>query len=147
MIDWNNSTDEAIYIDDFEDSRKAMKSESDQLIEIYRIIASKKIDIYERKYITLKEFLPNVGGYISILMTSFKFVTLFFVNPNDNYRIIDYLKKKGSIHLDTDLKAIYIGSSIKHKIEEKDFNNEITDNRFCGKFYYKLCLPLFWVLL
>ena len=41
MIDWNNSTDEEIYIDDFEDSRKAMKSESDQLIGIYRIIASK----------------------------------------------------------------------------------------------------------
>ena len=80
-----------------------------------------KIDIYERKYITLKEFLSNVGGYISILMTSFKFVTLFFVNPNDNYRIIDYLKKKGSIHLDTDLNAIYIGSSIKQKIEEKRF--------------------------
>ena len=94
MINWNNSTDEAIYIDDFEDSRKAMKSESDQLIGIYRIIASKKIDIYERKYIYLKEFLSNVGGYISLLMTTFKFVTLFFVNPNDNYRIFDYLNKK-----------------------------------------------------
>ena len=115
MIDWNNSTDEAIYIDDFEDSRKAMKSESDQLIGIYRIIASKKIDIYERKYIYLKEFLSNVGGYISILMTAFKFVTLFFVNPNDNYRIFDYLKKKKSIHLDTDSKSIYDDSSIKKK--------------------------------
>lgn len=139
MIDWNNSTDEAIYIDDFEDSRKAMKNESDQLIGIYRIIASKKIDIYERKYIYLKEFLSNVGGYISLLMTTFKFVTLFFVNPNDNYRIFDYLKKKRSIHLDTDSKSIYDDSSIKKKIEDKDFNNIIMDNRFRTKFYYKLC--------
>ena len=139
MIDWSNSTDDAIYIDDFEDSRKAMKNESDQLIGIYRIIASKKIDIYERKYITLKEFLSNVGGYISFLMSTFKFVTLFFVNPNDNYRIFDYLKKKKSIHLDTDSKSIYDDSSIKKKIEDKDFNNIIMDNRFCTKFYYKLC--------
>ena len=139
MIDWSNSTDDAIYIDDFEDSRKAMKNESDQLIGIYRIIASKKIDIYERKYITLKEFLSKIGGYISFLMSAFKFVTLFFVNPNDNYRIFDYLKKKKSIHLDTDSKSIYDDSSIKKKIENKDFNEVIMDNRFCGKFYYKLC--------
>jgi hypothetical protein len=139
MIYWNNSTDEAIYIDDFEDSRKAMRNESDKLIGTYRIIASKKIDIYERKYIYLKEFLSNVGGYISLLMTTFKFVTLFFVNPNDNYRIFDYLKKKRSIHLDTDSKSIYDDSSIKKKIEDKDFNNIIMDNRFRTKFYYKLC--------
>ena len=50
-----------------------MKSESDQLIGTYRIIASKKIDIYERKYIYLTEFLSNIGGYISILISIFKF--------------------------------------------------------------------------
>ena len=146
LIDWDNSidnVDNAIYIDDFEDSRKLVKSEPVQINRIYRIIASKKIDIYERKYINVREFLSNIGGYISFLMTIFKILTLFLVNPNDNYRIFDYLKKKKSIHLDIDSKSIYDDSPIKKNIEEKDFNKVIMDNRFCGKFCYKLSYLLY----
>ena len=138
IIDWRNSTNESIYLDDFEDSRKSIKV--DRLIGIYRILASKKFDIYERKYIYLTEFFSQMGGYIGSLMTIFKILTLFFVNPNDNYRIINYLKKKKQPnHFDTDLKNIYEDAPMKKDIESNDFNKVLEEKRFCPKFYTKLC--------
>ena len=131
--------DDGIYIDDYEDSRKLKATnETGKLLGAYRIIVSKKIDIYERKYPDLKTFLSKCGGYISFLKPIFAILCLLFVNPNDNYRIFDYLKKKGSIYLDVDSKSIFDNSSIKKKIEHQDFSRAIMDNRFWGKFYYKL---------
>ena len=134
----DNSTN-ATYIDDYEDSRKLKASnETGNLLGTYRIVVSKKIDIYERKYSDFFTFLSKCGGDISLLRTIFAFLCLFLVNPNDNYRIFDYLKKKRSIYLDVDSKSIFDNSSIKKKIEQQDFNRVIMDNRFCGKFWYKL---------
>ena len=74
-------------------------------------------------------------------MTIFKILTLFFVNPNDNYRIINFLKKKKeSTNFDTELKNIYDDAPTNPKeIESKDFNKVMNDKKFCGKFYTKLC--------
>ena len=74
-------------------------------------------------------------------MTIFKILTLFFVNPNDNYRIINFLKKKKeSSNFDTELKNIYDDAPTNPKeIESKDFNKVMNDKKFCGKFYTKLC--------
>lgn len=130
----------SIYLDDYEDSRKTNISEkSGNLLGTYRIMVSKKVDIYSRKYIKLKEFLSKIGGYLSLLMTFFSTLCTIFVNPNDNYRIFDYLKKKRSKNLDVDLKSIYEDTKIKKKLEQNDFNLILTDNRWFVKSWYKFC--------
>lgn len=139
-----NKTTEGIYLDDFEDSRKKIHSEEDgDLIGTYRILVSKKIEVYSRKYIELKKFFSNIGGYISVLMSSFSLACKILVNPNDNYRIFDYLKKKKSIHLDVDTQAIYDDLNIENKPNFNDFNKTLMDNRWFSKsrykFYYFFC--------
>ena len=57
-------------------------------------MVSKKIDIYERQYKTLLDLLSNIGGYFGPLYAFFGILWLILVNPNDNYRILDYLYNK-----------------------------------------------------
>ena len=135
---------EGIYLDDHEDSRKKVRTEDDgKLIGTYRIMVSKKIDVYSREYIDIKDFLSKIGGYIGFLMTSFSILCKILVNPNDDYRIFDYLKKKKSIHLDVDSKSIYDDLKIENKLNFNDFNMTLMDNRWfsktCYKFSYFFC--------
>ena len=137
-------TTEGIYLDDFEDSRKKAYTDEDKLlIGTYRILVSKKIEVYSRKYIELKKFFSNIGGYISVLMSCFSIACKILVNPNDNYRIFDYLKKKKSIHLDVDTKSIYDDLNIENKPNFNEFNKTLMDNRWFSKcrykFYYFFC--------
>lgn len=126
------------YLDDFEDSRKKSHTEEDGLlIGTYRIIVSKKAEIYTRKYIGIKDFFSKIGGYISLLMSIFSILCKILVNPNDNYRIFDYLKKKKSIHLDIDAKSIYDDLKINNKSSFNDFNKTIMDNRWFSKTRHK----------
>ena len=97
-----------VYLDDSEDSRKRQPRGSENLIGSYRIMTSKKMNVYRREYVSKTEFLSNLGGFISIIKTSFVFLTLLLVNPNNNYRIFNYLKKKKSINLDKDSETIFL---------------------------------------
>ena len=127
-----------IYLDDYEDSRKKERKEEDRnLIGTYRIMVSKKLDVYHREFINLRDFFSNIGGFISFLMTSFSIACKILVNPNDNYRIFDYLKKKKSIHLDVDTKSIYEDIKMNNKPNFNDFNKTLMDNRWFSKSWYK----------
>ena len=131
-----------IYLDDFEDSRKRQPKGSENLIGSFRLMTSKKMDVYRREYVSKTQFLSNLGGFISIINTSFIFLTLFLVNPNDNYRIFNYLKKKKSINLDKDSETIfYYGMKKNNKtvsdLNYNDFNRTVMDNRCFSKFWNK----------
>ena len=71
-------------------------------------MTSKKMNVYRREFVSKTEFLSNLGGFISIIKTSFVFLTLLLVNPNNNYIIFNYLKKKKSINLDKDSETIFL---------------------------------------
>lgn len=132
----------AIYLDDFQDSKELPISDAFEgdgnLLGTYRLMVSKKIDIYERKYDYLL-LVSKIGGYIGTLNSIFSILCLIMVNPNDDYRIVDYLKKNYSIHFDTDLKSIYDDSKNIKKLNTSDFNDIIMDNRSRKKFCYKFC--------
>ena len=134
---------DTIYLEDFEDSRKfrpidALEEEGN-FLGSYRIMVSKKMDIYKREYKTLLNILSTIGGYYGTFSSIFSILCLLLVNPNDNYRIFDYLKKKNSIYLDKDLKSIYDDSKIKGEIEKIEFNEKILNNRWIEKFWNKFC--------
>lgn len=136
-----DKTFNGIYLDEFEDSRKTPSSPKDSnLLGTYRIMVSKKKDIYSReyKYVDILSLLSKLGGYIGSLKTVFTILCKIFVNPNDNYRIFDYLKKKRSIHLDIDSKSIYDDSSVSKNVQLQDFNRIVMDNRWFAKVWYKL---------
>lgn len=130
---------DAIYIDDFEDSIELPVSQiieqDSSIFGTYRIMVSKKIDIYERDYDYL-QLLSKIGGYIGTLKSIFKLLCIIFVNPNDYFRIVDYLRKKESINFDTDLKIIYDESNNKNKVDSSEFNDIIMSDKSWKKFCY-----------
>ena len=85
------------------------------------------------------DLLRSIGGYFGPLNSAFSILCLLLVNPNDNYRIFDYLKKKKSIYLDKDLKSVYDESNNKGKIGDVEFNEKILDNKVVDKFSFKFC--------
>lgn len=140
---YHNNTYNEVYLDDFEDSTKMQPEESETLIGTYKIMISKKMDVYKREYISIIKFVSNFGGFINFVKTSFIFVTLFLVNPNDNYRIFDYLKNKRSINLDKDSKTIFDYAMKKNQktrfeLNYDDFNRTVMDNRCFSKMWNKI---------
>ena len=137
LIFKEDKIDEGIYLDDYEDSRKLKANEeTGNLVGTYRILISKKIDVYERKYIDINELFGHMGGYISALMTIFKILTLIFVNPNDNYRIFDYIPHTEYNDFDLDLKNVYDFTK-KKTIKFQDFVKLTKDKSCCKKFWNK----------
>ena len=145
---------EGIYLDDFEDSRSSKSSKDvGKSLGSYRILVSKKKDVYIRKHIDILGFISKIGGYISSLMTTFGIISLILVNKNDNYRIFDYLIKKNSensenlekIEKEKDLiYDYYLGKTDKNEIpiDLQNFKNKIDENNKCQKFKNK-CFFLF----
>lgn len=120
---------EGIYLDDFEDTKGTrLSDEIGKLLGTYRILVSKKKDIYIRKHKDIFEFLSMIGGYISTLMTVFGILSLIFVNTNDNYRIFNYLTKKKYKNSDFDSKVIY-----DYYFDKKDKNEKAIDFEYFNK--------------
>ena len=140
---------EGIYLDDFEDSRSSKSSKDvGKSLGSYRILVSKKKDVYIRKHIDILGFISKIGGYISSLMTTFGIISLILVNKNDNYRIFDYLIKKNSENsenlekIEKEKELIYdyyIGKTDKNEfIDLQNFKNKIDENNNkCQKFKNK----------
>ena len=98
---------------------------------------SKKVDIYERKYKTVLDLLSNIGGYFGPLNSIFSILWLILFNPNDNYRILDYLLNKNSTNAATVLKEIFDDSKEEIILENDKFKDKIRDNRYFIKLGYK----------
>ena len=111
-----------IYLDDFEDSRKTMRTNQPNeknFIGSYRILLSKKIDVYERKYDSFWNIISRVGGYSTPVFLIFGILIFIFVKPYDNIRIYKALKKEGN-----DLTETIYNDYIKDNNEyNEDFNN------------------------
>lgn len=139
----DNRYDEKIYLDDFEDSRKldlrGAYVDEGNFLGTFRIMVSKKVDIYERKYLSLPNLFSKIGGFLSSLRLTFSIICLIIVNPNDNYRIFNYLKKKGTIRLNNDLKSIYDDSKIEKKLDKTEFNERIMNNKLSKILWNKFC--------
>ena len=95
------------------------------------------MDIYERKYKTVLDLLSNIGGYFGPLNSIFSILCLILVNPNDNYRILDYLLNKNSTNAATVLKEIFDDSKEEIILENDKFKDKIRDNRYFIKLGYK----------
>ena len=86
-----------LYLDDFEDSRKMKKNENstdENFLGSYRILLSKKIDIYERKYDDFFTLVSKVFSYYGLIMLVFTILIKIFVYPNDSLRIYEALEKE-----------------------------------------------------
>ena len=90
----DDKKDEAIYLDDYEDSRKTKTKEEKNFLGSYRILLSKKIEIYEKKFNGKMNIISRVGGYYSFVFFCYSILIFIFVAPNDNIRIYESLKEK-----------------------------------------------------
>ena len=140
---------EGIYLDEFEDTKGTLTSnEIGKFLGSYRILVSKKKEIFIRKHKDKYEFSSIIGGYISIIWPTFVFLSRIFVNKNDNYRIFNSLTKKEYKNSDFDSRVIYNYYLVK-KSKEEDlidfsyFNNTIKEDSFKKKFWNKVCYFFF----
>ena len=110
-----------LYLDDFEDSRKINRNENgtdDNFLGSYRILLSKKMDIYERKYDSLLTLVSRLFSFYSPIMLVFTILINIFVYPNDSIRIYEALGKEKTAF--TEPKNIF--DSFKEKKSIKDLN-------------------------
>lgn len=134
-----------LYLDDFEDSRKIDKvsGKDDNFLGSYRILLSKKIDIYERKYNGLFTLISNVFSYYGLIMLAFGILIKIFLNPIDNIRIYEALKekeKKTSSFFEPG--RIYKSSEDKETISEQEFKEKLKRSgcqKFCDKIAFIFC--------
>lgn len=133
----NDNYVEELYLDDFEDSRKIDKSkngEDENFLGSYRILLSKKIDIYERKYDTGFSLFSQLFSYYSPICFIFAILIKICVSPNDNIRIYEALKEKDNSF--TDPERIFNSFKEKKTIKQEDFKNKLKRNK-CQKFWDK----------
>ena len=131
------------YLEDFEDTSRMNAYNNNiydgKFLGTFRLLLAKKKEVYIRKYIYFTDFFSKMGGYISILKTIFSFFTLFLVNPNDNIRIFNFLKKnkpsiyKRSLSL---IKESYNNTS--SKMEYIFDGRELDEIKGKDKFFYLL---------
>ena len=124
---------EGIYLDDIEDSRKIKNDkEIGSFLGSYRILLSKKKDIYERKYISFLDFVSKFGSFISPIFIGFKLIATIFVSPNDKYRIYKSLRKKNLV----ESKEICDNYTGEEALIENDFENKVENDSCWNKFMF-----------
>ena len=132
-FNYNDKNDSAIYLDDFEDSRKGIRTTELNFIGSYRIVLSKKVDVYEKKYNDFLTIISKVGGYTTPVNVIFSILFFVFVLPLDNIRIYKSLKN------DDLIEKIYNDKIKDNKKYRKDFENiesfknKLNDNNIWNK--------------
>ena len=138
----DNVIDE-LYLDDYEDSRKINKKENDtdeNFLGSYRILLSKKIDIYERKFDDLLTLGSKTLAYNGLIMMVFTILIKILVNPNDSIRIYEALKEKNSSF--TDPQRIFKSFKETKTINEHEFEEKLKRNcceKLFDKFVFIFC--------
>ena len=91
---FKTSNYDSAYLEDYEDLSKMNALEDDNMIGSFRFSLSKKKDIFERKYLNWCDFPLDIISNLISIMGIFSFISLIFINPNDNLRIFYTLKQK-----------------------------------------------------
>ena len=130
------------YLEDKEDSSRINAYNNTiydgKFLGTFRFVLAKKKEVYERKYIYYTDFISKMGGYLSALKTLFSILSLLLVNPNDNIRIFDFLKKnKPSFFIPgNDIISEFYKNNDKKKEEDKFDYEELIEIKGLDKFFY-----------
>jgi hypothetical protein len=129
-----------IYLDDYLDSRITRSGESiGKLLGYYRIMVSKKIDVYQREYISKTNFFKNIFSSIGSLFTICSIVGFLIISPNDTSRLYDSLENINShtIYNDYQQRAQNEGEEIT--INENEFQDNLEDSGFFKSLCQRIC--------
>ena len=125
----------ATYLDDYLDSRKKRSDKSiGKLLGFYRIMVSKKIDVYQREYISKTNFNKNIFSSIGSLFIIFTILGFLLISPNDTSRLYSNLKNINSSTIYDDYEQRTPNDKIKTN------KNEFKDNLEDSGFFKSLCL-------
>ena len=134
----DNTEIDAIYLDDYLDSRKTRNDpQIGKILGYYRILVSKKKDLYKRTYIDKRQFFLDIIGFIGGSFSFLSLVGLIIISPNDSIRLYGSLKKE-------EKDNIYNNYNENDKsIEQEEFNNRLASNSciqaFCDRFSFIFC--------
>ena len=136
---------DGIYLDDIEDSLKIKNDkEIGSFLGSYRILLSKKIDIYERKYISFYDFFSKFGGFLTLVYSIFKFIAKIIVSPNDKYRIYQSLKKNNSSFVESQKIHDKFYKKEKDALSVKDFEDKVKNDSWCNKLRFLCCFCCYY---
>ena len=134
----------AIYLDDYLDSRKTRSDEKiGELLGFYRIMVSKKIDVYQREYISKTNFIKNIFSSIGSLFTICSIVGFLIISPNDTNRLYSSLENIKSSTIYDDYKQRTQKEDKEIKINKNEFEDNLQDSGFfkslCQRFCFIFC--------
>jgi hypothetical protein len=141
-FNYKDSIINELYLDDYEDSRKIKKDniEDENFLGSYRILLSKKIDIYERKFDSLFTLISKLLSFYSLIMLIFVILIKIFVKPNDSIRIYEALEKRNKSF--TKPETIFISFNEAKTIDLDKFKEQLKRSKcqkFCDKFAFIFC--------
>jgi hypothetical protein len=136
---YKDSNINKLYLDDYEDSRKIKKDniEDEKFLGSYRILLSKKIDIYERKFDSLLTLISKLLSFYSLIMFIFVILINIFVKPNDSIRIYEALEKRNKPFTKPD--TIFNSFNEAKTIDLDEFKEQLKRSKcqkFCDKFAF-----------
>jgi len=125
-----------VFFDDYNEITKIKRDSSDNknIIGSFIINKSEQVDEYKKKVFGIIELFSLIGGHFSLVNTIFSVLSNIFVNPNDNLRIFDSMRKENPSILEP-TKTV-----INNYWEKEQKGNKITDKikgiSSCDKWAY-----------
>ena len=137
----SKKTKSLLYFDEMNEITKIDKSlslENPNIIGSFKIKLSNHREQYYKKYVISGyiEFLSIIGGYISILNTIFSILSFIFINPNDNLRIFESLRKRNPSILEPSKNVINNFWQNKELNNLDNITNDIKEITCKDKFNY-----------
>ena len=129
----------AIYLDDYLDSRKTRNDQNiGKLLGYYRIMVSKKIDVYQREYISKTNFIKNIFSSIGSLFTVCSIIGFLIISPFDTSRLYDSLGiNSNTIYNDYEQRAQNEGEEVV--IDENEFRDNLENSGFFKSLCQRIC--------
>jgi hypothetical protein len=94
-----------VFLDDYNEITK-INSVNKTIIGSFIIKKSEQIDEYKKIFFGIFEVFSLIGGHFSLVNIAFSMLSLIFVNPNDNLRIFDSMRKNNPSILEPTKTAI-----------------------------------------
>jgi len=130
----------AIYLDDFLDSRKTRNDNNiGKLLGFYRIMVSKKIDVYKREYISKTKFYINIFSFIGGSFTIFSIIGFLIISPNDSSRLYSSLDNINSHDIYEAYRTKANNENEEVGITEGDFENNLIDSGIFKSLCHRFC--------
>ena len=106
-------------------------------------MVSKKIDIYQREYISKTNFIKNIFSSIGSLFTICSIVGFLIISPNDTNRLYSSLENIKSSSIYDDYKQRTQKEDKEIKINKNEFEDNLQDSGFfkslCQRFCFIFC--------